>query len=75
MCVSITACIKWGTLTTVFQPIVFLRTGKVVAYESFIRGPAGTTLESPAALFAQAHATRRSVIGVKLFFPHATITQ
>jgi len=61
MRVSIAGCIKRGVLTTVFQPIVSLQTGKVIAYESFVRGPAGTPLESPAALFNQASAERCSL--------------
>jgi EAL domain-containing protein (putative c-di-GMP-specific phosphodiesterase class I) len=39
-----------------FQPIVDLATGEVVAYEALTRGPAGSPLESPAALFASAAA-------------------
>ena len=61
MRVSIAGCIKRRALTTVFQPIVSLQTGKVIAYESFVRGPVGTTLESPAALFAQANAENCSL--------------
>ncbi|HET9516124.1 MAG TPA: EAL domain-containing protein [Actinoplanes sp.] len=37
-----------------FQPIVDVASGEVVAYEALTRGPAGTPLESPAALFARA---------------------
>jgi len=37
-----------------FQPIVDLATAEVVAYEALTRGPAGTPLETPAALFASA---------------------
>ena len=37
-----------------FQPIVHLATGHVVGHEALSRGPAGTDLESPAALFAAA---------------------
>ncbi|GHJ47776.1 hypothetical protein Cs7R123_51180 [Catellatospora sp. TT07R-123] len=44
----------------VFQPIVSLRTGTTVAYEALARGPAGTPLESPDALFALAAATGRT---------------
>ena len=40
-----------------FQPIVDLRTRRVVAYEALARGPQGSPLGSPAALFATAHAT------------------
>ncbi|ONQ24351.1 diguanylate cyclase, partial [Burkholderia cenocepacia] len=41
-------------LAAVFQPIVDLGSGTVVGYERLIRGPRGTDLEPPAALFAQA---------------------
>ncbi|KVN71763.1 EAL domain-containing protein [Burkholderia ubonensis] len=41
-------------LAAVFQPIVDLGSGTVIAYEGLIRGPRGTDLETPAALFAQA---------------------
>ena len=41
-------------LAAVFQPIVDLGSGTVVGYEGLIRGPRGTDLEAPAALFAQA---------------------
>lgn len=44
------------SLRTVFQPIVDLEDRSVVAYEALTRGPAGTTLESPAALFEAARA-------------------
>ena len=39
-------------LTSVYQPIVDLGTGDVFAYEALTRGPKGTSLESPATLFA-----------------------
>jgi EAL domain-containing protein (putative c-di-GMP-specific phosphodiesterase class I) len=39
---------------SVYQPIVDLRTNETVAYEALARGPRGTELESPAALFARA---------------------
>jgi EAL domain-containing protein (putative c-di-GMP-specific phosphodiesterase class I)/GGDEF domain-containing protein len=43
-----------GDLSAVFQPIVDLKEGAVLGYEGLIRGPAGTPLETPFALFAQA---------------------
>jgi EAL domain-containing protein (putative c-di-GMP-specific phosphodiesterase class I)/DICT domain-containing protein len=39
---------------SVYQPIVDLSSGDVIAYEALARGPRGSTLESPAALFAYA---------------------
>ncbi len=41
-------------IRSVFQPIVEIATGQVVGHEALSRGPAGTGLESPAALFAAA---------------------
>jgi EAL domain-containing protein (putative c-di-GMP-specific phosphodiesterase class I) len=43
-----------GGLRSVYQPIVELDTGEVVAYEALARGPEGHELESPAALFGAA---------------------
>src|SRR5689334_9789563 len=41
-------------VTAIFQPIVHLDTRETVAFEALTRGPAGTPLEAPAALFAAA---------------------
>jgi EAL domain-containing protein (putative c-di-GMP-specific phosphodiesterase class I) len=43
-------------LRAVYQPIVDLATGEVVAYEALARGPAGSWFESPAHLFGAARA-------------------
>jgi len=43
-------------LRAVYQPIVSLGDGRIVAHEALIRGPAGTALISPDALFAAAAA-------------------
>jgi EAL domain-containing protein (putative c-di-GMP-specific phosphodiesterase class I) len=43
-----------GGLRAVFQPIVDLQTLEIVAFEALARGPAGSPLESPAALFPAA---------------------
>ncbi|SDP41813.1 PAS domain S-box-containing protein/diguanylate cyclase (GGDEF) domain-containing protein [Klenkia soli] len=50
---GIAEVIRGGQVTSVFQPIVDLRTGRVVACEALARGPAGPW-ESPTALFAAA---------------------
>jgi diguanylate cyclase (GGDEF)-like protein len=41
-------------LSAVFQPIVEFEDGVILGYEGLIRGPAGTPLEAPFALFSQA---------------------
>lgn len=41
-------------LRPVFQPIGQLASGDILGYEALIRGPAGTPLENPQALFAHA---------------------
>jgi EAL domain-containing protein (putative c-di-GMP-specific phosphodiesterase class I) len=46
-------------LTVVFQPILDLAGGRVAGHEALVRGPAGTWLESPMALFAAARETGR----------------
>ena len=48
-------------LSAVFQPIVDFDGGAILGYEGLIRGPAGSPLESPFALFAQASAEGRVV--------------
>jgi EAL domain-containing protein (putative c-di-GMP-specific phosphodiesterase class I) len=45
-----------GGLRAVYQPIIDLDTYAPVAYEALVRGPQGSPLESPAALFGQAAA-------------------
>jgi EAL domain-containing protein (putative c-di-GMP-specific phosphodiesterase class I) len=48
-----------GGLRSIYQPIVDLDTGAPVGYEALARGPAGTSMESPAALFEAAHTLDR----------------
>ncbi|WP_345812612.1 EAL domain-containing protein [Paraburkholderia sp. PREW-6R] len=43
-------------LSAVFQPIIDFDGAAILGYEGLIRGPASTPLESPFALFSQAHA-------------------
>ena len=51
--------IEARALSIVFQPVVELSAGAVIGYEALVRGPAGTWLESPTALFAAARETGR----------------
>ncbi|SDF80717.1 EAL domain-containing protein [Paraburkholderia phenazinium] len=53
---SIEDLIARRDLSAVFQPIVEFDDGAILGYEGLIRGPAGSPLESPFALFAQASA-------------------
>jgi EAL domain-containing protein (putative c-di-GMP-specific phosphodiesterase class I) len=46
-------------VTTAFQPLVEIATGRVVGYEALSRGPAGTPYESPALMFAAARTAGR----------------
>jgi EAL domain-containing protein (putative c-di-GMP-specific phosphodiesterase class I) len=48
-----------GGVRTLYQPIVDLDAETAVGYEALSRGPVGSPLESPAALFGAAHAQRR----------------
>jgi len=41
-------------LVSVYQPIVHLETGEIFGFEALTRGPRGTRMESPSALFAVA---------------------
>jgi EAL domain-containing protein (putative c-di-GMP-specific phosphodiesterase class I) len=51
--------IEARALSIVFQPVVDLAAGGVAGYEALVRGPAGTWLEAPSALFAAARETAR----------------
>ncbi|ACC69344.1 phosphodiesterase [Paraburkholderia phymatum] len=59
-------------LSAVFQPIVDFEDGAILGYEGLIRGPAGTALETPYALFAQA-AAEGSVIALERAAAHTCI--
>ena len=48
-------------LRTVFQPIFRLSTTEVFGYEALLRGPVGSAMESPAALFATASDTAEAI--------------
>ncbi|MEA2284374.1 MAG: hypothetical protein QOJ21_417 [Solirubrobacteraceae bacterium] len=48
-----------GTVEIGFQPVVDLASRRTVGYEALVRGPLGSPLESPEALFAAARASGR----------------
>ena len=50
-----------GLIRSVYQPLVDLDRGGIVAYESLARGPVGSILESPTALFETALTAGREV--------------
>ncbi len=52
--VSIASVLANGLVRSVYQPIINLSTYEIVAYEALARGPEGTNLENPDALFAAA---------------------
>jgi EAL domain-containing protein (putative c-di-GMP-specific phosphodiesterase class I) len=54
--VDLETVLEGRAITVVFQPILALARGGVVGHEALVRGPTGTRLESPAALFAAARA-------------------
>lgn len=56
---SIEDLIARRALSAVFQPIVEFEDGAILGYEGLIRGPAGSPLETPFALFALANAEGR----------------
>lgn len=53
---EISRIVKDRLVTVEFQPIVRIATGETVAFESFVRGPAGSTLATPEAMFRAAAA-------------------
>ena len=46
-------------MRAVFQPLIDLDSGDAVGFEALARGPAGSTLESPGALFEAAYGSGR----------------
>lgn len=55
------AVLARGGLRALFQPIVLLETRETIAYEALSRGPAGSRLENPDALFSAARVSHRLV--------------
>jgi EAL domain-containing protein (putative c-di-GMP-specific phosphodiesterase class I) len=53
---SVSAVLRAGGIRAVYQPIVDLDTGRPVGYEALARGPVGSPLEMPDALFEAARA-------------------
>jgi EAL domain-containing protein (putative c-di-GMP-specific phosphodiesterase class I) len=53
--------LRLGLVRSVYQPLVDLGGGGIVAYEALARGPAGSILESPVMLFETALAAGREV--------------
>jgi diguanylate cyclase (GGDEF)-like protein len=51
---QLTKIIDTSDIRTVFQPIISLRDGTVLGYEALSRGPAGSPLQNPDALFSVA---------------------
>ncbi len=56
---TIDAVIDDRAIRSVFQPIVHLASGTIAGFEALSRGPAGSSLESPAALIDSAKAAGR----------------
>jgi EAL domain-containing protein (putative c-di-GMP-specific phosphodiesterase class I) len=55
---SLDRVLEERAISVVFQPILALADGGIVGHEALVRGPAGTWLESPTALFAAARESR-----------------
>lgn len=59
--VGLKAVIGGKQLRPAFQPVRHLPDGAIMGYEALIRGPQGTTLETPNVLFAVAHENEMDV--------------
>lgn len=58
---QLTEIIKNQNISVVFQPILDMKTDEVMGQESLVRGPAGTPLEYPDALFQTARTSNQVV--------------
>ena len=56
---ELTTILSRRSVRAAYQPIVDLETGETVAFEALARGPEGSPLENPAALFGTARACGR----------------
>ena len=61
LCASLKAVLGSRQLKPVFQPVCHLPGGEILGYEALIRGPRGSPLERPNALFAVAHENEMGV--------------
>src|SRR4029077_12552093 len=56
---ELTTILSRRSVRAAYQPIVDLETGETVAFEALARGPVGSPLENPAALFGTARSCGR----------------
>ena len=56
MVLTLQDALNGNMLSSVFQPILDIRQQNVLGYEALVRGPVGSSLHEPAALFAAARA-------------------
>ncbi len=61
LCASLKTVLGAKQLKPAFQPVCHLPDGAVLGYEALIRGPRGSPLEQPNALFAVAHENEMGV--------------
>lgn len=73
---DVATVLRPGALRSALQPVVDLRSGDAIAHEALLRGPAGSSLESPMALIGAARAAGRApeldVLALRTHLRHAT---